>query len=128
MNTRFEMPDGLGEQGRWLWDLYTTENGDWMRGTDGVLLAEACHFADLLPKLHERAANSAKGALIELGIATDKFLALAGRLGLSRADRLKIGIEADAKAKATPRKPKTKLDGMTPESMGIVQPDAYRAK
>lgn len=127
MNARFEQPDGLGEHGRWLWDLYISENGDWMRGTDGVLLAQACHFADLLPILHEKAAETGtSGSLVALGVASDKFLALSARLGMTRADRLKLKLESpksDKPKEVAPKRPKTKLGELTPDKLGITIPE-----
>ncbi len=128
MNVKYEHPDGLAEHGRRAWDVCVTEFAPRMREVDTLLLEQFCRLMDLLPLLNERAMAGVKGSMIELGIAMDKLLTYSARLGLSYADRAKLKLEGPGEAKATTKKPKTKLDGMTPESMGIVQPDAYRPK
>lgn len=128
MNVKYEHPDGLAEHGRRAWDVCVTEFGPRMREVDTLLLEQFCRLMDLFPRLNERAASGAKGGMLELAILIDKMLAFSARLGLSYADRAKLKLEGPGETKPTAKKPKTKLDGLTPSSLGITQPDAYRAK
>lgn len=130
MGTQYEHPNGLDEHGRRAWDICVEEFGPRMRAVDTLLLEQFCRLSDLLPKLNERAANGEKGSMIELGIAMDKLLTYSARLGLSYADRLKLKIEKPETEKpkeTAPKRRRSSLDNLTPESLGIVQPEQFRS-
>ena len=131
MGTQYEHPDGLDEHGRRAWDIWVTEFGARMREVDTLLLEQFCRLTDLLPKLNERATDGAKGSMIDLGIAMDKLLTYSARLGLRYSDRLKLKLETPETEKpkeAVRRRPRTSLDDLTPEKLGIVVADGPTMK
>lgn len=88
---------------------------------DGPMLAELCwHWAELR-RVKDVIAKTKPGEkgynqlLIASGICTDKLDKIAGRFGLTPADRAKLKVEASGPPVAkVPTRPKTKLDQQGP--------------
>lgn len=136
--TRFEPPEFLGPHGRRLWDLYT-EHFTALPALDTVILEQACRMVDLTPGLSDDAKAGKRGSALALGIVTDKIIALSKALGLTYGDRVRLGWEESAKEKARKAageaeskkkvgRPRTRLEDMTPEKLGIIVPEGPTIK
>lgn len=110
---KINKPDDLGPEGSELWDSVVEYKGDRLLALDLPALRMACRWLD---RFNDHVRSIDKGADIRLGIASDKFLLLCTRFGLTPADRK--GADDNPKPKATGRK-KTAVDSMTPEKLGV---------
>jgi len=113
-------PKGLSKVGSSLWDLVIATRPN-VRESDGPALQLVCLWWERcvagLGKAKKAAPNQASQLATAAAIATDKWLALAARFGLTPVDRTKLRkadttAESPRQPAAVETRPKTSLDAM----------------
>jgi hypothetical protein len=102
----------FGVHGRYLWNLLKSRGKEFLTALDAPSMEIVCLLYD---RLHGKMKAAEPKADIGIGIMIDKWLLMSAKFGMTPADRKALGVK---EGKKRAEKPKTKLDGLTPEDFG----------